>query len=139
VSSQDGLGSLVHPPQNQRTQHGKNASGGGDEQNDPQPLVALVLLVDPRVDGLHHPKVDSAANPREAQLQPENHVQLFALEPQDRVIVLRHRERLGAYAETTRIRTFRFGGLGFLPENKSAHDRYPEGVEEDAAGENDLP
>jgi hypothetical protein len=30
-------------------------------------------------------------------------------------------------------------GLGFFTRNKSAHDRYPEGVEEDAAGENDLP
>lgn len=51
------------------------------------------------VDRLHHQKVDSAAKTSKRELQTKNHIELLALEPENRVIVLSDRQRFRTDAE----------------------------------------
>lgn len=112
---------VVTPTEDQSAQQGHNTSGGGQEQSYSQSGIARVRFRDVAVERLHYPEVDGTAEARHRQLESEDHVQLLALEPQHRIAVLGHSQRLSPNAE-----------------HKSSHDHQPEVAQHSAGGEDEL-
>lgn len=70
---------------------------------------------------MHYPEVDGTAEARHRQLESKDHVELLALEPQHRIAVLGHSQRLSPNAE-----------------HKAPHDHQPEVAQHSAGGKDEL-